>query len=205
MDTTKVTLAGSERKPVGKRTGDQPGDETVEVSVILKPKARAVAPHAGGASVSREEFAEKHGADTAAIDKVKEFAKENDLTVGEVSAERRTVKLEGTAANMVRAFEVKLDRYENEGHQYRARTGGIKLPADLAPLVEAVLGLDDRPQAKTHFRVRDEGSPHAAAAKAVSYTPRQVAQLYQFPLDVDGTGHAVGILELGGGYKPADL
>jgi kumamolisin len=32
-----------------------------------------------------------------------------------------------------------------------------------------------------------------------------VAQLYQFPLDVDGTGEAIGILELGGGYKPADL
>jgi kumamolisin len=32
-----------------------------------------------------------------------------------------------------------------------------------------------------------------------------VAQLYQYPLDVDGTGETVGILELGGGYKPADL
>ncbi|MGA2602410.1 MAG: S53 family peptidase, partial [Bryobacteraceae bacterium] len=33
----------------------------------------------------------------------------------------------------------------------------------------------------------------------------QVAQLYQFPLDVDGTGQTVGILELGGGYHPVDL
>ena len=91
-------------QPIGTRVGDQPDDETIEVSVILKPKARAVVPHAGGAAVSREEFAAKHGADSAAIEKVKQFAKENNLTVGEVSAERRTVKLEGTAANMAQRF-----------------------------------------------------------------------------------------------------
>ena len=205
MNSQKVTLPGSERQPLGTRVGDQPNDEMIEVSVILKPKTRAVAPQQGGAAVSREEFAAAHGADSGAIDSVKQFAKENNLTVGEVSAERRTVKLEGTAANMLRAFETKLDRYEHEGQQYRARTGGIKLPPELAKSVEAVLGLDNRPQAKPHFRVREERAARAMAATAVSYTPRQVAQLYQFPLDVDGTGETVAILELGGGYKPADL
>jgi kumamolisin len=204
MDSKKVNLAGSEREPIGTRVGDQPGDETIEVSVILKPKVRAAVPHKGGALVSRQEFAAKHGADSGAIEKVKQFAKDNNLTVGEVSAERRTVKLEGSAANMARAFEVQLGRYQHEGHQYRARTGVIQLPADLAPSVEAVLGLDNRPQAKAHFRVRGAQSRKASAA-GVSYTPRQVAQLYQFPLDVDGTGETVGIIELGGGYKPADL
>jgi kumamolisin len=202
MNPQKLPLPGSERQPVGTRVGDQPNDELIEVSVILKPKTRAVLPHAGGATVSREDFAARHGADSRVIEKVKQFATDNNLTVEEVSPERRTVKLQGTAADMLHAFEVKLDRYEHQGHQYRARTGSIKLPADLAPSVEAVLGLDDRPQAKTHFRIHGE---HAGAAKAVSYTPRQVAQLYQFPLDVSGTGETVGILELGGGYRPADL
>ena len=202
----KVILSGSERHPVGTRVGDQPDNETIEVSVILKPKMRAAAPRQGGATVTREEFAAAHGADSSAIDKVKQFAKENNLTVGEISPERRTVKLEGTAADMRRAFEVKLDRYEHQGEQYRARTGGIKLPSDLAASVEAVMGLDTRPQAKPHFRVHAAKAGQAVAAAAnVSYTPRQVAQLYQFPLDVDGTGQTVGILELGGGYKPADL
>jgi kumamolisin len=205
MNSKKVPLAGSERKPVGKRVGDQPNDETIEISVILKPKTRAALPQAGGAAVSRTDFAAQHGADAADIDRVKQFAKENNLTVGEISVDRRTVKLEGTAADMRRAFDVTLDRYEHEGEQYRARSGAIQLPAELAPSVEAVLGLDDRPQAKPHFRVRGEGSPLAGAAKPVSYNPRQVAQLYQFPLDVDGKGQAIGILELGGGYRPADL
>ena len=48
--------------------------------------------------VSREQFAAAHGADSEAIDKVKQFARENNLVVGEVSVERRTVKLEGTGS-----------------------------------------------------------------------------------------------------------
>jgi kumamolisin len=67
------------------------------------------------------------------------------------------------------------------------------------------LGLDNRPQAKPHFRVHGKKSHQTPKATAVSYTPRQVAQLYQFPLDVDGTGETVGILELGGGFKATDL
>jgi kumamolisin len=211
MNGKKVILAGSERQPIGTRVGDQPPGETIEVSVILKPKARAALTREGGVPISREEFAAKHGADSAGIEQVKRFAEENNLVVGEVSAERRTVKLQGTAANMAHAFEVQLDRYRHEGQEYRARTGDIRLPPDLAPWVEAVLGLDNRPQAKAHFRVRGAESASlrspapASAASGVSYTPRQVAQLYQFPLDVDGTGQTVGIIELGGGYNPADL
>jgi kumamolisin len=200
---TQVTFPGTERHPVGTPAGTQPADETVEVSVILKPKAPLILPHEGGPLLSREEFAAKHGASTAAIDKVKQFAAENKLTVGEVSAVRRTVKLEGTAANMEQAFAVKFERYEHEGSTYRARIGEIKLPADLAPLVEAVLGLDNRQQARAQFRVRNTAFPHAAPA--VSYTPVQVAELYQFPASADGTGQTVGIIELGGGYIAADI
>ena len=204
MNSKKVTLQGSERQPVGTRIGLQPDDETIEVSIILKPKSRARRESNQG--VSREEFAASHGAETSAVDKIRLFAQEYGLTVGEVSLERRTVKVEGTVGNLKRAFEVHLDRYEHEGHQYRARSGSICIPEELAPSVEAVLGLDNRPQARTHFRVRSEGAAGVAgAAPSVSYTPNQVALLYQFPTGVNGAGQTIGILELGGGYKPPDL
>ncbi len=199
MNSEKITLPGSQRQPAGTRVGDLPGDEKIDVSVILKPRERVPIPQKGGAVVSRADFAAKYGADPRAIEQVREFARENNLTVVEVSIARRTVKLEGTAEDMTRAFDTQLGRYEHNGRQYRARSGGIQLPTELASQVEAVLGLDNRPQAQAHFLVRP------AAAAAVSYTPRQVAELYDFPLDVNGTGETVGILELGGGYKPADL
>jgi PKD repeat protein len=37
------------------------------------------------------------------------------------------------------------------------------------------------------------------------YTPIELAQLYGFPTDVDGTGQTVGIIELGGGYTLPDF
>jgi kumamolisin len=201
----KVSLTGSECQPLGTRLGAQPANEKIEVSVILKPKARPPVPPGGGAAVARATFSASYGADPAAIRKVKAFAKENGLTVTETSVARRTMKLSGTAAKMARAFGVQLDRYQHQGQSYRACTGAIKVSPDLADSVEAVLGLDNRPQAKAHFRVRPKSPGIAAAATAVSYSPPQVAQLYQFPSGVDGTGETVGIIELGGGYKPAAL
>ncbi len=82
--------------------------------------------------------------------------------------------------------------------------------------VEAVLGLDNRPQAQPHFRVlgsainagaggtKGFARAHAAAA-GTSYTPVQVAQLYQFPQGATASGQTIGIIELGGGYRAADL
>ena len=50
-----------------------------------------------------------------------------------------------------------------------------ELPGSLQGVVEAVLGLDSRPQAAAHFRIRP------ASSAATSFTPPQVAALYGFP------------------------
>ena len=52
------------------------------------------------------------------------------------------------------------------------------------------------------------GSPaevQTNASTSVSYTPLQVAQLYDFPAGVKGKGQTIGIIELGGGYTQSDL
>jgi kumamolisin len=195
----KVVLPGSERRAIGKKTGEQPPDEVIEVSIILKPKAGEQRAITQGRVLSREEFAAQFGADPRVIQSIEEFAKAHNLTVTEVAPARRTIKLSGSATDMRNAFNVKLERFEDEGgRQYRCRTGGIHVPVDLVDSIDAVLGLDNRPQARAHFRIR-------AGAGNVSYTPPQVASLYQFPTDVNGKGQTIGILELGGGYKTADL
>jgi kumamolisin len=73
-------------------------------------------------------------------------------------------------------------------------------------VVEAILGLDNRPQARPHFRTRPPiGNVHRTRAAApVSYTPPQVAALYGYPSGA-GAGQCVGLIELGGGFRPADL
>ncbi|MGD1069185.1 MAG: S53 family peptidase [Bryobacteraceae bacterium] len=189
------------------RKGELPADEVIDISVILKPMRRAAIPATAGTFLSREDFAAQHGADPGVIDKLKEFAAAHNLRVLEASPERRTVQLEGTIKDLTQAFGVKLEQYQHEGRDYRARTGAIHVPADISGSIEAVLGFDNRPQAKTHLRVRDGGGGQKISAHTqdVSYNPPQVAALYNFPAGTDGTGQTIGIIELGGGYKAADL
>src|SRR2546423_1272556 len=63
-----------------------------------------------------------------------------------------------------------------------------------------------RPQSAPHLRVLPTaGDAAQARAGGVSFTPVQVAKLYDYPAGLDGSGQKVALIELGGGYKPADL
>ena len=150
--------------------------------------------------MTRAQYRRQYGADPAAVKLVRAFAKEFGLKVGRETfkPEQRTIQLTGTSAAMQKAFGVTLTQKSLDGKSYRVREGGIQLPTALVGAVEAVLGLDNRPQAKPHFRVR-------AGAASVSYTPVQVAQFYRFPEGATATGQTIGIIELGGGYRTADL
>ncbi|MEO7207316.1 MAG: S53 family peptidase [Steroidobacteraceae bacterium] len=180
--------------------------ERLEVTVLLRRRAceqlqaRAAQLAAGHASapLTHEEFAARHGADAADFAAVRAFAAAHGLIVVLEHAARRTVMLSGTVAQFNATFNVQLQRMQHDSCSYRGRTGSIELPSSLQGVIEAVLGLDSRPQAQTHFRVRP------AASTATSFTPTQVASLYGFPAGT-GVGQCVAIIELGGGFRPADL
>lgn len=129
---------------------------------------------------------------------MKAFAGTNGLKVSKVNVGARTVILSGNAGDFSHAFQVSLDRYEHVGGAYRGRTGPVRVPAALKNIIKGVHGLDNRPQARAHCRI-------AAAATAVSYTPPQVAKMYDFPSGLNGHGQTIGIIELGGGYSQSDL
>ncbi len=150
---------------------------------------------------TREEFVADYGATPEEFARVEAFAREYGLGVAEESAIRRSVVLSGTLTQFTLAFGVKLRRYKHPRGIFRGRTGPIYLPADLAPLVLAVLGLDNRPQAKSHLRLLSKKGAQAAAP----YTPPQVAELYDFPSGLNGSGQSIAILELGGGFTTTDL
>lgn len=210
-----VALAGSGRRPLaGARVvGKADPAERLEVTVLLRGRGSdTFSQHIdrlGGGDRSmphfgREAFARQFGSDQGEVARVKRFAGEHGLAVVFEHAARRTLILSGTVAQFNRAFKVDLKHFEHENGAYRGRTGPVYLPPELRDVVRAVLGLDNRPQADPHFRrQRAEAGlrPHAAAA---AFTPPQLAELYDFPKG-DGKGQSIGIVELGGGYRPSDL
>jgi kumamolisin len=211
-EQARVVLKGSEKAAPENAVHVKatPAKTKFTVSLIVKRKEPLKINKRGGRAngpvrVSRAEYKKHHSADPTALSLVKAFAKEFHLKVEDdpTAALRRTVQLTGTADDVQRAFGVALEQKIIEGVEYRVREGAIRLPASLTGVVEAVLGLDNRPQAKPHFRVKHAQAETAAAP--TSYTPPQVAQAYQWPSTASGVGQTIGIIELGGGYRQADL
>jgi kumamolisin len=216
--TTRHPLKGSEREPLlgAKATGRADPGERLEVTILLRRQNAAdladrveklsKRQNAGG-HLSRTDFENQFGANSADIDKVKKFASAHGLAVVQEHAGRRTVVLSGTVAQFDAAFGVQLQRFEYGGGSYRGRVGAVQLPDQLNGVVEAVLGLDDRPAAKPHFRARPVPGNvhwHANNGGASSFTPIEIASLYNFPKGT-GEGQCVAIIELGGGERRADL
>ena len=211
-------LKGSERQPLpgAKSVGKADPAERLEVSVLLRRRSgTALTEHVkkltsrekSDRHLSREEFERQFGADNADMAAVKKFAGAQGLAVVQEHAGRRTVVLSGTVAQFNAAFGVDLQRFEHSGGSYRGRVGAVHLPDELHDAVEAVIGLDDRPVAKPHFRARPSPGNvhwHANAGGATSFTPLQIASLYDFPSGT-GQGECVAIIELGGGERTADL
>jgi kumamolisin len=208
-----VLARGASAKPA------RPGANVV-VSVLVKRKNPLKAAHTSGKlRLTHAQYRKSHGADPDAVKAVRAFAKQFGLTdeTKTLAPERRMVKLSGSVSNMQKAFGTTLTQHIIDGVTYRVREGSIDLPVDLIGQVEAVLGLDNRPQARPHFRVAGEqgaasartaqgsgfAKPHASGS--VSYTPVQVGQLYQLPQGSTAAGQTIGIIELGGGFKTADI
>lgn len=205
----RIALKGTEHAslPGARAIGPTDPHQLLEISVVLKHRQTLPKPEYEGKTINHTDFAKTYGADPAQIEKIRTFAREHNLQMLERGDEvlRRTITLAGTAASMEKAFSVDLVEHDHPDGSYRSHTGPLQMPEDCASVVSGVFGLDNRPVAQPHFRYR--GAPHSFGARStsVSYTPVQVAKFYNFPQDANGNGQTIGLIELGGGYRSADI
>jgi len=206
-------LTGSERspRPGYRAVGPAQADEQVRVVVKVRPvtpppdpaELGALRPSQRPAPATHGDHTARHGAAQADVDAVVAFAREHGLAVEEADAASRLVVLTGTVDAMSRAFETTLERYEPEDssvhhHPYRGRIGHVHVPAHLEPVITALTGLDDRRQLRPRPLM-------TRTAPDVRYAPSDLAQIYDFPAQLDGSGQTIGLLEFGGGFQNADL
>jgi kumamolisin len=208
-NSKKIPLQGTEHTmlPGARSIGPTDPTQLIEISLVLKHRKPLAMPEKEAKILNHADFARIYGADPAQVDKIRQFARECNLQVLERGDEvrRRTVTLAGTASAMEKAFSVDLNEYEHDEGSYRGHTGPIQMPEEYASFVSGVFGLDNRPVANPHFRYRGASRAFGARASNISYTPAQVAKLYAFPSDANGAGQTIGLIELGGGYRPADI
>ena len=201
-----VALPGSERDEAVGLQAMSPhvrADEPVEATVVLRRHSDVPPEALSGGPVDPAAFAAAYGADPGDVDAVTMRLSGLGLRILSVDAPSRRVQVAGPASVVSRVFGTHLAVASRTGSaafgEHRVRTGGLSIPADLAGIVTAVLGLDDRPQTRALYRVASAG------AVTTSYTPMQLGSVYDFPPDTDGSGQTIAIIELGGGFVQTDL
>jgi kumamolisin len=208
--TARVAIPGSRRTaPAGAvEAGVPDGSARTTATIVLHPRAstRAVVarlanePPAERTYLSREAFAAAYGADPGDAAAIERFALDAGLLVLEASLPRRSIVVEGTLSDLGAAFGAEFKMYAAGGDSFRGRVGELSVPAAVAPLISGVFGLDERPQARAHYR-----RALRAAAAATSYEPPTVGEAYGFPVGLNGAGETIALIELGGGFAQSDL
>lgn len=217
-----VSLPGSHKAaPDADKLDTLAAQELINVSLYLKPKESFTAHISGNIEpISQEDYAAKFSAPVDALQTVAEFAHEHGLTVVQSDAVLRLVELRGTVEQMQEAFGVSLSHYKDKsGCVFRGRSGDIQIPEELQGIVEGVFGLDSRPLTTPKFKVQQAAATAAAPAPApaggvaapqkahaqTSFNPNELATIYNYPKDATGKKQCIALIELGGGYKKADI
>jgi kumamolisin len=219
-----VPLPGSERAELQdvQPSGTLDPNETITVTLVLRRQAQVPGELiTGPQTITRAELGERYGTTPADAELAASVLGGHGLQVTESRPESRRLKVSGTVSQLSAAFGTTLSQVTSphlagSGRvTHRYRTGGLSVPAELDGIVTAVLGLDNRPQARAQFRTPRPATaasgtaapdrPAPATGNPTSLTALQVAELYKFPANTDGTGQTIAIIELGGGYTASDL
>ena len=191
-------------------------EDVIQLTVALRPRGDTVCPSAvevGQLSISsrshfsRAQLVELRGAHPDDLTAVTTWATSAGLTVGDSRPGQRLLSLFGPAARLAEEFGVALEWHDLPQGRVRVARGEARLPEALVEPVVAVLGLDQRPVARPNLRRLPLPKPPGSLAQAapLSFEPPALAAIYQYPQGASAAGQCIGLIELGGGFRPADL
>ena len=123
----------------------------------------------------------------------------NNLTI--VNKTDLFVDIRGMSQNLSKLFNTTINQFHNKktNHKYFSHENKFSMPKELN-FVTDVMGLCTKPIARTYHHVIKHDTP----SELISFTPIQVAQLYNFPR-YTGVNEVISLIELGGGFSQDDL
>lgn len=164
-----------------------------------------------------------YGQDAASVAQIVNFLKAQGLTVTKVYKNNLLISARGTNAQLGAVFGSPIHTFSALGRTYEAPAGATTLPANLAGVVKAVHGLNNRPLFASNLKRQPQTGPSAAESKLVpsriptpkaatttepgEYTVLDLAAKYNvnplYAAGVTGAGKTIGIATLAG-YRQSD-
>jgi kumamolisin len=205
MYEKRIPLRGSDRRLLSgaRDVGAVDRTEKITVSVYVRPNAAVPLPPLSGAEPgtgARDDaaIAAARNASREDLAAVEAFARAAGLTVVESSPEKRSVRLSGSIDALCRAFGTDVRRYDHPTGRYRGRVGPLQIPLELRGIVRAVFGLDNRVMGRSYRQRYSTRSAIARIGGVQGHFPNDLATLYNFPPNLDGSGQTVAILAFNG-------
>ena len=158
MSDQRVPLPGSEPHPGAQPRWSSPVDSNEQVSVTVTLRRRHDSAAAEmeemllsgrASSIPREQAAQQVSADPRDMAAVRSFLEQNGLKITAESMAARTLKVQGSIAQMEAAFGVKVGWFDDAaGNRHLSYAGSLSIPQSLNGIITSVIGLDQRPAAQ---------------------------------------------------------
>lgn len=158
-----------------------------------------------------EQFSAIYGADPRDLEAIATWARENGMRVLSSSVQKRQVMVEGAIGDVNKAFGTELRDYVDSANvRHRGREGALQVPVALHDVIVGVFGLDNRRVGRSRLRrsravlpLHPSYPPPERARKTTkgwpgTFFPTELAPLYRFPANLDGSGENIGIFAFNG-------
>jgi subtilase family serine protease len=158
-----------------------------------------------------KQFDERFGPTEADYQAVLNFARASGFTVTRLRSGRSMLSVDAAAADVEKALHLTLRLYQHPTEPRSFFAPDVEPSLDLAVPILAISGLND--YVKPHAKIRPGSKAGAAKFSGGSYNPgtdqwlmgSDFRNAYAFGSTLNGSGQAVGLIELQEGYNPADI
>ena len=142
--------------------------------------------------LTQDEFNELHAPTVVDEEAVVSYLVANRFRIVARFPNRLLVGAIGSVAAIERAFAVEMHTVLRDRRRHYAAVNEPSFPADLAPVIVGVIGLDDLNE--MHSRLQASGEPHASlGSNCCHFSPNDVATFYDNTAGDDGTGQTIVI------------
>lgn len=135
----------------------------------------------------------------ADVNEIIDYCSHNGLTA--IKDDSNHIMVSGFAKDFNKMLQIEIQLFLNgNAKPFHAPVDDIQIPQRWENKIVGILGLNTRPILRTYYKMETVQS-----RALTTFDPLQLATLYNFPTNLDGTGQKIGIIELGGGYKLSDI